>query len=107
MMNLVSPEVLVFMGGAAIAQFATSSRELSSANRLMRLLLIVLSWIFGGIGFLIGIVFIIVLLGRTRALGIPYLWPLFPFNWKGVKGLLIRPPLYKVKKKASVFNPKD
>ncbi|MCY0894198.1 MAG: spore germination protein [Acidibacillus sp.] len=107
MMNLVSPEVLVFMGGAAIAQFATSSRELSSANRLMRLLLIVLSWIFGGIGFLIGIVFIIVLLGRTRALGIPYLWPLFPFNWKGFKGLLIRPPLYKVKKKASVFNPKD
>ncbi|PWI58144.1 spore gernimation protein GerA [Sulfoacidibacillus thermotolerans] len=107
MMNLVSPEVLVFMGGAAIAQFATSSRELSSANRLMRLLMIVLSWIFGGIGFTVGIVFILVLLLRTRALGVPYLWPLFPFDWQGAKALFVRPPLYKVGKKSSIFKTKD
>ncbi len=107
MMNLVTPEVLVFMGTAAIAQFATSSRELAAANRLMRALLIVLAWLFGGIGYAAGIIFILIVLGRTRAMGIPYLWPVVPFDWRGLKSLIVRPPLYNVKNRSRIFHPKD
>ena len=107
MMNLVAPEVLVFMGTAAIAQFATSSRELAAANRMMRALLIVLAWLFGGVGFAVGMIFIVIVLGRTRAMGVPYLWPLAPFDWKGLKALFVRPPLYSVKDRSGIFRSKD
>ncbi|MHB1628323.1 MAG: spore germination protein [Bacilli bacterium] len=107
MMNLVAPEVLVFMGTAAIAQFATSSRELAAANRMMRALLIVLAWLFGGVGFAVGMIFIVIVLGRTRAMGVPYLWPMAPFDWKGLKALFVRPPLYSVKDRSGIFRSKD
>lgn len=107
MMNLVTPEVLVFMGTAAIAQFATSSRELAAANRIMRAFLIVLAWLFGGLGFAVGMICIVIVAGRTRAMGIPYLWPVVPFNWGGLKALLVRVPLYGLKKRSNIFHPKD
>ena len=107
MMNLVTPEVLVFMGTAAIAQFATSSRELAAANRIMRAFLIVLAWLFGGLGFAVGIICIVIVAGRTRAMGIPYLWPILPFNWRGLKALLVRAPLYSLKNRSNIFHPKD
>jgi stage V sporulation protein AF len=107
MMNMVTPEVLVFMGTAAVAQFATSSRELAAANRIMRALLIVLAWLFGGLGFVVGMICIVIVTGRTRAMGIPYLWPVVPFNWRGLKALLVRAPLYGLKNRSNIFHPKD
>jgi len=107
MMNMVTPEVLVFMGTAAIAQFATSSRELAAANRIMRAFLIVLAWLFGGLGFAVGMICIVIVAGRTRAMGIPYLWPVVPFNWRGLKALLVRAPLYGLKNRSNIFHPKD
>ena len=96
MMNLLSPETLFFVGTAAVAQFATSSRELGTANRVSRLWMIVMSWAFGGIGLMIATVIWLIVLYRTRSLAVPYLWPIVPFSWKGLKGLFSRNPLYQL-----------
>lgn len=106
MMNLVTPEVMVFMGTAVVAQFATSSHELATANRLARLFMIIITSLFGVWGFVIGILCIIVLLATTKSFGIPYLWPILPFNWEGLKGLLVRKPLTGKDKRSTVFKPK-
>ncbi|WP_231877713.1 spore germination protein [Ferroacidibacillus organovorans] len=105
-MNLVSPEVLVFMGSAMVAQFATSSHELSTANRFVRFILIIVTSVGGWIGFILGIIGLIVLLATTKSFGVPYLWPFLPFDWEGIKGVLIRAPLYRKDGRPSIFKTK-
>ena len=102
MMNLLSPEALFFVGTAAVAQFATSSRELGTANRVARLWFILMVWWLGGKGLLIATVIWLIVLLRTRALSVPYLWPIFPFSWKGIRGLFSRNPLYQL---GNITNP--
>ncbi len=106
MMNLVTPEVLVFMGAALIAQFATSSHELATANRLVRFFMIMLTWMLGVVGYVIGSIGVVVLLALTKSFGIPYLWPVIPFDWEGLKGVLIRRPLYEEDKRPKIFRSK-
>jgi len=107
MMDLVTPEVMVFMGAAVVAQYATSSHELATANRIARFMIILLTWLFNVWGYGLGTLLIIVVLARTTSFGAPYLWPVWPFDWQGIKGVLIRRPLNKENKRASIFRPKD
>ncbi len=107
MMNLVTPEVLVFMGAAVIAQFATSSHELASANRILRLGSIFITWAFGWIGYILAVVGVIVLLSTTRSFGVPFFWPIIPFDWEGIKGAFIRRPLFEEDKRPKIFRPKS
>ena len=106
MMDLVTPEVLVFMGAAVVAQYATSSHELATANRFMRLCVVLITWAFGVWGFLASIVLIVILLTTTKSFGVPYLWPLIPFDWEGLKGILIRRPLYTADKRQRILRTK-
>ncbi len=107
MMDLITPEVLVFMGAAAIAQFAISSHELGTANRLMRLLIIGATSVFGAWGYAGGVFAIFLLLLFTKSFGVPYLWPVLPFDWEGFKGLFIRRPVYGQNGRPAVFQPKN
>lgn len=106
MMDLVTPEVLVYMGAAVVAQFATSSHELSTANRLSRLFLIIATWIFGGAGFAAATAVLIFLLASTRSFGVPYLWPVLPFDWLGFKNLILRRPLYEYQTRSTILRAK-
>lgn len=92
--QLLQPEVLVYMGFVMIAQYATSSFELGSANQMARLWILIWSGLFGAIGFAIATVSWFILLLRTRAFGVPYLWPLIPFKWAhGMRDVLLRLPV--------------
>ena len=106
MMNLITPEVLVFMGAAVIAQFATSSRELAAANRLFRFVLIVLTWLFGWIGYGLGSLGIIILVITTKSFCVPYFWPVIPFDWEGIKGVFIRGTLTREDRRSTIFHAK-
>ncbi len=106
MMDLVTPEVLVFMGVAAIAQFAISSHELGAANRLVRLFVITAASTLGIWGYAGSVVVIFLVLAFTKSFGVPYLWPFVPFDWEGFKGLLVRRPLYGPDGRPAIFRPK-
>ena len=43
------------------------------------------------VGFLIGFTLLIVLLGAIKTYGMPYLYPLLPFNFKQFMKILFRP----------------
>ena len=91
--GIFAPEVLVYLVLAAIGQFAISSIELGMAARLMRFTLLIAVWALRLPGLLIGLlVWTLVLLG-TRTFGIPYTWPLLPFDWTAFKGMLFREPI--------------
>ncbi|UOF91068.1 spore germination protein [Fodinisporobacter ferrooxydans] len=90
--GLISSEALVYIALATIGSFATSSIELSNANRMTRIALLILVGFFHMYGLIAGILIWFIWMANVKTFGIPYLWPLFPFDWLGVKQILIRQP---------------
>jgi stage V sporulation protein AF len=91
--GLFTNEVIFFTAIAAIGTFATPSYELSLANQMIRLALIIITGIYGFWGFVAGVVLWLVLLTRTKSLETPYFWPLLPFNWPALVHVLFRSPV--------------
>jgi stage V sporulation protein AF len=90
--GIFSSEVLVYMVLAAVGQFAISSIELGMSARMVRFTLLLAVWALRLPGLLLGtLAWTLVLLG-TRSFGIPYTWPLIPFDWVALRGMLIREP---------------
>lgn len=88
--GLFVPEVILYVAVAAIGNFVTPSYELSIANKLSRLGLLICVAIFHTPGLVVGITVFIILLARIRSLNTPYLWPLLPFYPKALMQILIR-----------------
>ena len=87
-------EVVFYMAFVAIANFTQPSYELGYAAKLSRLLLLTLTWLFGGWGLLLGVAGLCVILATTKTVtGKTYLYPLIPFNGKALLRLFIRMPL--------------
>lgn len=86
------PEVILYMAFVAIANFTQRSYELGYAFKFMRILLTVLTAIFGIWGFGIGSAVIVILLVTNKTVNHKrsYLYPLIPFNFKAFKSLFVR-----------------
>ncbi|MEW5784884.1 MAG: spore germination protein [Bacillota bacterium] len=87
------PEVLLYTGLVALGIFSTPSWELSMANRVVLLLMIVLTGTLHLPGLLLGLAAITLRLITTRSFGFPYMWPLFPLNLKALFNIIIRRPV--------------
>lgn len=86
------PEVILYMAFVAIANFTQRSYELGYAIKFMRIILLVLTAIFGVWGFAGGSLLILVLLLTNKTVNgkRSYLYPLIPFDFKAFKSLFIR-----------------
>ncbi|MGM9637259.1 MAG: spore germination protein [Eubacteriales bacterium] len=80
------PEVILYMAFAAMANFTQPSYELGYAFKFMRILLLILIALFDWIGFLSGLVLIILFisLNKTPDGSRSYLYPLIPWNGKAL-----------------------
>lgn len=105
--GLLTNEVILYLSVAAVGTFATPSYEMSQANRLVRLVLLVLTALFHYYGFLIGTVLIFLLLVRHQSFGVPYLWPFIPFEWQSFKDVLIRFPMPLRNRRPKILHPRD
>ena len=83
-------EVLLFCSISSIGGFATPSYELSLANKIVKLILIVIVGLFGGAGFIIGVYLLIMFLGSISLFELPYLYPFFPFDYDEYKKVIFR-----------------
>lgn len=86
------PEVILYMAFAAIANFTQRSYELGYAIKFMRILLLILTSLFGIWGYSGGFLLITVLLATNSTVNGKrnYLYPLIPFKPKALKTLLFR-----------------
>lgn len=100
-------EVILYLAIAAIGTFSTPSYEMSLANRLIRIALLIATSIFHTYGFVIGIVLLIVMLARMKSFGVPYLWPFIPFNLRAFRDVLIRSPIPLKNRRPRFLHPKD
>jgi len=104
--GLFSPEVILYVSVSAIGTYVTPSYELSVANKLMNLFLLVIVSIFGLKGFLIGFLAYILFLVNIKSLRTPYLWPFLPFNAKAMLHILFRMPVPYTNSRPSIVHPK-
>ncbi|MDQ1909479.1 spore germination protein [Paenibacillus sp. GD4] len=100
-------EVILYLAVAAVGTFATPSYELSLANRLYRLGLLVATAIFKVPGLVIGSTLWVVLLTLQRSYNSPYFWPFIPFNAKALFDIVIRRPFMSEKTRLSLTKPYD
>ena len=89
-----SSQALLYTAFVSLACFAQPGYELGYALKFVRMFLLILTGIFGLIGFVIGCVITAFVVLRTKTLsGKSYLYPLIPFDWKKFKHHLYRASL--------------
>lgn len=105
--GLFTNEVVLYLAVAAIGTFATPSYEMSLANRIVRIgLLIVTGWL-GVMGYVVGITLWIIMLARMRSLSTPYLWPFIPFSYRSFRDVIMRAPIPLKNRRPTVLKPRD
>lgn len=105
--GLFVPEVILYVAVAAIGTFATPSYELSVANKIVRLFLLLCVAFFKVPGFMIGSTLFILFLANVRTLNAPYLWPFLPFNPQAFVQILIRRTVPGSAVRPSIVQPRD
>ncbi|ASN05235.1 spore germination protein [Virgibacillus necropolis] len=105
--GVFSNEVVLYLAVAAIGTYATPSYELSLANRLVRIFLLVVTAAFGVIGYVVGITLWILYLVRTKSYEIAYLWPFLPFSYRAFRDIFIRTPIPLKNRRPTFLNPQD
>ncbi|MGM0973349.1 MAG: spore germination protein [Bacillota bacterium] len=100
-------EVILYLAIAAIGTFSTPSYEMSLANRLIRIGLLISTSIFHTYGYVVGIMLMIIMLARMKSFGVPYLWPFIPFNLRAFRDVLLRSPIPLKNRRPRFLHPKD
>lgn len=87
--------VIFYMAFVALTNFTQSSYEVGYATKFLRMLLLVLIALFGIYGFGFGLLYIIwIMVFSKGVLGVSYMYPIYPFNWKKCKQIFIREKLH-------------
>jgi stage V sporulation protein AF len=105
--GLFVPEVILYVAVSAIGTYATPSLELSMANKLARLFLLIMAAIFHAPGLVIGITLLILFLATKKNLNTPYLWPLIPFYPRALSQILLRRPRPGSSLRPSIVHPRN
>lgn len=105
--GLFVPETVMYVALAAIGTFATPSMEFSQAIRLSRIFLLVAAGLFRLPGLAVGMAIVFLRLLTTRSFGVPYLWPLLPFESGALKAVLLRLPVPSHWVRPSILRPQE
>lgn len=105
--GLFNAEVIMYTAIAAVASFMIPSYEMSWAIRLVRLFLLLATAAFRLPGLIIGSAIVLIYLIRTKSFGVPYLWPLIPFNATAMISVIVRTPVEVQNKRPAIFRPMD
>ncbi|WP_125153325.1 spore germination protein [Clostridium rectalis] len=105
--GIVSPIMIIIVALTTITSFTTPSYGVTSAFRIIRFLLIIISAIVGIYGIMIGLIVTLVHLMRLKSFGKPYLAPLVNADANDFKDVYIRVPLKNLKSRPKYMDTKD
>lgn len=101
--GLVSPTTLVVIAIGVISTFVIPNYEMSLTIRLLRFPLLILAKLFGFLGIVFGIYFILSNLCSLDSFGIPYFSPLAPLRGAALRDSIIRFPLKSLNTITNIF----
>ncbi|MBM7661151.1 stage V sporulation protein AF [Bacillus mesophilus] len=105
--GLFVPEVILYVAISAIGSFATPSYELGIANKISKLIMLILVAIFHVPGLVIGLTLYVLFLASIKSLNTPYLWPFLPFEPVAFLKILIRSSVPGSKLRPSIVHPQN
>jgi stage V sporulation protein AF len=105
--GLFVPEVILYVAISAIGSFATPSYELGIANKISKLIMLILVAVFHVPGLMIGLTLYVLLLASIKSLNTPYLWPFLPFEPVAFLKILIRSSVPGSKLRPSIVHPQN
>lgn len=91
--GFVSPITVVVIALTSIGSFATPAYNMAIGFRMMRFPLLIITGIFGFYGLMLGLLFVFNHLLSLKSFGVPYMSPLAPLNYGGLKDSIFRAPL--------------
>lgn len=90
------PQTVFYMSIIAIASFTQTNIELEYAFKFYRIILLILTSLFGIWGLVIGTILLFIMTAKTKTITEePYLYPLIPFNWKVLRNVFFRASINK------------
>ncbi|MGF7184509.1 spore germination protein KA [Desulfitispora alkaliphila] len=101
--GIVSPPMVVIVAATAIASFLIPNPEVVGSVRLLRFGMMLLAASMGLYGITIGLLFIHIHLVSLRSFGIPFMWPIAPFNLTGLRDVLVRVPHWGFRFRPDIF----
>lgn len=105
--GLFTAETILYTAITAVCGFATPSIEFSFAIRLFRYLLFFGAVVAGWWGLGATFLFTVLVFGLTKSFGIPYLWPLVPFDGAALLRIIFRYPIPYVTFRPRLTKPQD
>ncbi|MFH5184399.1 spore germination protein [Paenibacillus sp. TAB 01] len=102
--GFVSPITVVVIALTTIGSFATPAYNAALALRLLRFPLVFAAGMFGLYGVMAGLILIANHMLSLRSFGVPYLSPVVPGNFQGMKDTVMRAPLSSMKKRPSMLH---
>lgn len=96
--GLFNEQVVILSALSSIGSYITPSYELSVANKIMKLMLLLFVYFLHIPGLIIGTLVILLYLTKLKSFKRPYLYPLIPFNLKDLTKQLFRIPYIKKEK---------
>ncbi|PYI54931.1 spore germination protein [Paenibacillus flagellatus] len=97
--GIVSNMMVIIVASTAIASFILPSYDMASAIRLLRFPMMIVASMFGIVGIAVGLMTLIGHLIALESLGTPYGSPFAPVRLADWKDMLIRLPLWQMKRR--------
>ncbi|PAE39395.1 spore germination protein [Bacillus sp. 7884-1] len=94
--GIVSNIMVIVVSFTAIASFSIPNYDMASSIRLIRFPMMLIAWMFGIVGIMVGWMLLIGHLLSLKSLGTPYFSPLAPVRFSDWKDTFIRVPLWKM-----------
>lgn len=92
--GFASAPVVIIVASTGIASFTIPRFNLGIAIRLLRFVMMLLAGSLGLFGIMVGLIAILVHVCALRSFGVPYLQPVAPLTWAGLKDVLLRAPTW-------------
>lgn len=105
--GLFVPEVILYTAVAAIGTFTTPSYELSVANKIARMVLMIFVAAFHTPGYVIAFTLWFIYVVKLRALNTPYFWPFLPFEPKAFLHIIFRRAIPGSVLRPSIVHPRN
>ena len=101
----VSASVIIVTAISSISSFAIPTTTMLYTSRLINYFFILIAGVFGMFGLINGIVIILWHMISLESFGVPYFYPLIPFDFEGMKDTFIRAPISLLKKRLKILSP--
>lgn len=105
--GLTSNILIIVVAMSALASFTTPSYLMGTSFRVLRFPMILLAGLYGLIGVMFGICFLIIHLLKLTSLGRPYFAPFYPLKLQDFNNVFFRSPPDNNSKRAIMYQSKD